>query len=181
MIERIKWYWKCDRLGPDIPLTHFFLYFPSLSQWICKKKFKFFGANSELRPFAYAVCTSKIHIGNNVIIRPGSMLFADYEKHGNIFIEDDVLLGAGIQLYVNNHRYDDPSLPISKQGYSSSKEIRIKRGVWIGANCIILPGVTIGCNAVVAAGSVVNKNVESYHLVAGVPAKTIKRIEKSAP
>jgi virginiamycin A acetyltransferase len=45
--------------------------------------------------------------------------------------------------------------------------------VWIGANVIILPGVTIGNGAVIGAGSVVTKNVHSYFIVAGVPAKKI--------
>ena len=52
--------------------------------------------------------------------------------------------------------------------------IVIEDDVWIGANCVILPGVHIGYGAVVAAGSVVTRNVPSYALVAGVPAKVIK-------
>ena len=176
MLKRLLWYITCDRLGPDIPLTHFLLFFPRLNHWICKKKFKHFGENSEFRPFAYAVCTSKISIGSNVTIRPGTMIFADDEDQGNVIIEDDVLISSGVHFYVNNHRYDDPSLPISEQGYYESKEIRIQKGAWIGANSIILLGVTIGRNAVVGAGSVVTKDVEAYSVVGGVPAKEIKKI-----
>ena len=54
------------------------------------------------------------------------------------------------------------------------KEVVIGDGVWIGANSCILPGVHIGDCAIVAAGSVVTKNVPSYTIVAGVPAKFIK-------
>lgn len=174
MIKRLKWYLQCDRLGPDIPLTHFFLHFPKLGRWLCKKKFGKFGDSAEFRPFSYAACTSRIFIGNNVVIRPGSMLFADYETNGRIFIDDDVLIGAGVHFYVNNHCYENQTIPISYQGYYPSKKIRIKRGAWIGANCVILPGVTIGENAVVGAGSVVTKDVEAFSIVGGVPAKKIK-------
>ena len=49
--------------------------------------------------------------------------------------------------------------------------------VWIGANCIITAGVTIGEGAVVAAGSVVTKDVKSYAIVGGIPAKIIRMRE----
>jgi phosphonate metabolism protein (transferase hexapeptide repeat family) len=50
----------------------------------------------------------------------------------------------------------------------------IGHDVWIGHGAIVLPGITIGHGAVVAAGAVVTKNVESYAIVAGVPARRIK-------
>ena len=53
--------------------------------------------------------------------------------------------------------------------------ITICDGVWIGARAIILPGVTIGEGAVVAAGAVVTKDVEPFTVVAGNPAKFIKK------
>ena len=180
MLKRLLWWINCDRLGPDIPLTHFLLFFPKLNNWICRKKFKYFGKNSEFRPYAYAICSSKISIGSNVIIRPGTMIFADTEENGNVIIEDDVLIGAGVHFYVNNHRYDNPVLPISKQGYYESKEIHVKKGAWIGANSIILLGVTIGKNAVVGAGSIVTKDVEPSTIVCGNPAKEIKKISKES-
>ena len=52
---------------------------------------------------------------------------------------------------------------------------KIGRDVWIGANAVILGGVTIGDGAVVAAGAVVTKDVEAGAIVAGVPAKVVKR------
>ena len=52
----------------------------------------------------------------------------------------------------------------------------IKRGAWIGAGAIILPNVTIGERAVVGAGAVVTKDVPPYTVVAGVPAKEIKKL-----
>ncbi len=57
----------------------------------------------------------------------------------------------------------------------NKKGIKIGDNVWIGAGCTILDGVEIGTGSVVAAGSVVTKSVESYTIVAGVPAKVIKK------
>jgi acetyltransferase-like isoleucine patch superfamily enzyme len=56
------------------------------------------------------------------------------------------------------------------------KRIVLKRNCWIGANSVILPGVTVGVNSVVAAGSVVTKDVPADTVVAGVPARVIKKV-----
>ena len=53
-------------------------------------------------------------------------------------------------------------------------DITIEDDVLIGAGVTILPGVTIGKGAIVAAGSIVNKSVETYTIVGGIPAKVIK-------
>lgn len=58
-----------------------------------------------------------------------------------------------------------------------SAPVVIGNNVWIGSNATILPGVTIGDNAVVAAGAVVTKDVPVNTVVAGVPAKIMKRID----
>jgi acetyltransferase-like isoleucine patch superfamily enzyme len=172
VLKRLIWLWTCDRLGPDIPLTHALLYFKRSMRWICRKKFRHFGESSEFRPFAYAIQPSKISIGDNVIIRPGSMLFAE---DGEIEIEDDAAIGAGVHFYVNNHRFDRIDIPIKYQGYSASKLLRVCRGAWIGANAILLSGVTIGQNAVVGAGSIVTSDVPPFTVVAGNPARVIQR------
>lgn len=57
---------------------------------------------------------------------------------------------------------------------SVTKPINVEDEVWIGAGCIITQGVTLGKGAVVAAGAVVTKDVESYAVVGGTPAKFIK-------
>ncbi|MDE7192107.1 MAG: sugar O-acetyltransferase, partial [Clostridia bacterium] len=56
--------------------------------------------------------------------------------------------------------------------------VKIGNNVWIGAHATILSGVTIGDNAIIAAGAVVTKDVPQNTVVAGVPAKIIKKIEE---
>lgn len=61
------------------------------------------------------------------------------------------------------------------EGYKKTEPIKIDNHVWIGTRVTILKGVTVGENAVIGAGSVVTKDVPANTLVAGVPAKVIKR------
>ena len=55
------------------------------------------------------------------------------------------------------------------------------RNVWVGANVSILPGVTIGEGAIVGAGSVVTRDVAAHTVVAGNPARFIRRTDSEHP
>lgn len=177
LMARIRFWRMADRLGPDIPWTHWRLHFPAKMRRLCEKKFASFGAGAEFRPGAYAVCCSKISLGRRVVIRPGSMLFADPRAGGaGIVIEDDVMLGSGVHIYVHNHRFDDPALPIIDQGHYGSEPVILRRGCWVGAGSMVLPGITIGENAVVGAGSVVAKDVPPRVVAVGNPVRIIRSL-----
>jgi acetyltransferase-like isoleucine patch superfamily enzyme len=177
ILERIKFWKSADRIGPDIPYTHWRLYFKPMMKKLCKSKFKYFDDTAEFRPGAYAVGCSKISIGKRCVVRPATMLFADsQEKDAGITIENDVLIGSGVHIYIGNHRFDNPRIPIIDQGHNKPEGVVLKKGCWIGANCIILPGVIVGENAVVGAGAVVTKNVPDKAVAAGNPARILKEI-----
>lgn len=91
---------------------------------------------------------------------------------GGVDIGRDVLIGPGVVVYSQNHRYADANVPISRQGYDTARVV-IQDDVWIGARAVILPGVTLGRGAVVAAGAVVTKDVPPFVVVGGVPARAI--------
>lgn len=176
--QRLSYWRAADRLGPDVPSTHWQLHFKSAMLRVCRAKFRHFGEGAEFRPGAYAIVCSKISLGNRVVIRPGCMLFADPRPDGaGIVLEDDVMLGSGVHIYVNNHRFDDVTRPIIDQGHSESAEIVVKRGAWVGANSVLLPGVIIGENAVVGACSVVTRDIPPRTVAAGNPARVVKSLE----
>lgn len=178
ILDRWKFWRNVDRLGPDLPATHWRLFFKSTMLKLCKEKFREFGEGAEFRPGAYAICCSKISIGKRVIIRPGCMFFADPREGGKgISIEDYVMLGSGVHIYVHNHKFGSLDIPLIDQGAYPSEAVVLKSGCWVGAGAIILPGITIGENAVIGAGSVVTKNVDPGSVVAGNPAHFIRRIE----
>ena len=178
ILQKMKFDFKSDRIGPDCPFSHWRLYYKTSMLKLCQNKFKSFDKSAEFRAGAYAICCSKISIGKRVIIRPQTMMFADPrdENHGRIFIDDNVMIGSGVHIYTSNHRYSEDNKYIIDQGSFLAKDVVLKKGCWVGANSIILPGVTIGENAVVGAGSVVTKDVAPRTICAGNPAKLIKKI-----
>lgn len=177
--KRIKYWNSVDRIGPDIPTTHWMLYFKSTMFNLCKKRFMNFDVSSEFRPGAYAINCSNISIGKHVIIRPTTMLFASTDSDAKIIIEDGAMLGSGVHIYVTTHSYGNINVPIIEQGYYKAKSVVLKKGCWIGSNTIILPGVTIGENSVVGAGSVVIKDIPDRFLAMGNPAKILRKIDEN--
>lgn len=177
MLKKLSFWINSKRLGPDMPITHIMLHSKRLGKRLCENKFAQFGEGSQFRVGAYAVETKNIAIGKHVVIRPGTMLFASPAAADlQIIIEDYVLIGSGVQVYVSNHSFNDTSKPIYFQGHDTIKKVRIKAGCWIGANTIILPGVTIGKNSVIGAGSIVTKDIPDNCVVVGCPARVIKEI-----
>jgi len=178
IIKKYRFCKTTDRIGPDIPFTHWKLHFKSSMYKLCKEKFLYFSDTAEFRAGAYAVGCSKISIGSRVVIRPNVMLFGEtvIDMDCSILIEDDVMMGSGVHIYVNNHKFDDPNVPLIDQGYYPDQQVVLKKGCWIGANAIILPGVTIGENSVVGAGSIVTKSIPDRVLAVGAPARLLKKL-----
>ena len=75
-----------------------------------------------------------------------------------------------------SHGYQDPGLPIGKQ-LGAHLPVSIGPGTWVGHGAVILPGARIGRNVVVAAGAVVRGTVEDFAVVAGSPARVVRRLE----
>ena len=163
------------RIGPDIPATHWLLYF-NFGNKIVLNKLARHGKHVQLRPGCTLVDMDSIEIGNNVVIRPGVQLHANAVKKAKIIIEDNVLIAPNVFITVNNHNYKDTEVPIMFQG-GYSQTIVIREGAWLGANSVILKG-SVGRNSVVAAGAVVTKEVPDYCVAAGIPARIILTLKK---
>ena len=108
-----------------------------------------------------------VNIGDNSRVGIGNVII------GPVTIGNNVILAQNIVMSGLNHNYTDVEIPIYLQGETVAT-ITIEDDCWIAANTVILAGVTIGKGSVIAAGSVVNKDVPPYSVVAGVPAKVIK-------
>ena len=85
------------------------------------------------------------------------------------------MLGPDVQIIGNDHVFDRPGVPIIFSGRPEFRHTDIGKDVWIGAGAIVLCGTTIGDGAVVAAGAIVTRDVDPFTIVAGVPARVVKR------
>ncbi|WP_291975958.1 CatB-related O-acetyltransferase [Lutibacter sp.] len=102
--------------------------------------------------------------------------------HGYINIGKYCQFGTGVAIYTKNHPTNHLSTYINKNLFEGElKVLRVENNVaigndvWIGHNAIIVGGVTIGNGVIIGAGAVVTKDIGSYSVVAGVPAKVIKK------
>jgi maltose O-acetyltransferase len=133
--------------------------------------FKSYGKNVMIDYKTFFRYMSGIKIGNNVSINRGCEFFTSANLGTTIDIKNNVTFSPHVKIYSAGHDYRYLDLP------DTSGNVTIEQYVWIGANSIILQGVTIGEYSVVSANSVVTKDIPPYSIVAGIPAKIIKKRE----
>jgi acetyltransferase-like isoleucine patch superfamily enzyme len=166
-------------------------------------RFGSFGAGSCIDfPPATLQHVGSIHLGRDVLVGRHATLAAGYGDDDPrvpdraLVIGDGCLLGAGLTItaheYVElgeavytgqhvfitdtSHGYQDPHTPVGRQ-FGTHQPVNIGSGAWIGHGAVILPGTRLGRNVVVAAGAVVRGEVEAHAVVAGNPARVVRRLE----
>lgn len=117
--------------------------------------------------------TGEISIGNNVGISGASIYAWD-----SIVIGDHTKIGSGVKIMDTDFHPVDPQARLEGRDAEATKfaPIKIGKNVFIGCNALILKGTTIGDNCVIGAGSVVHGVFEDNCVIAGNPAKVIKRL-----
>ena len=109
-------------------------------------------------------------IGERCVFGKGLSIVA----HERIEVDDDVMCGPYVYITDQNHGYEDLSLPIGRQLWKNAP-VSIGAGSWLGNGAIILPGTHIGSHVVVAAGAVVRGEIPDRCVVAGAPARIVRR------
>ena len=113
----------------------------------------------------------KIFVGDNTYINSSCNITAANEIH----IEENVVIAFNVSFFDFNHNFDNIHIPVKYSNLKLLGKIRISRNCWIGMNVAIIGNVTLGEYCIVGANSVVTKSFPSYSIIAGVPAKIIKR------
>lgn len=178
-----------------------------LEQGICtsrwKREFLAFGKGSFLSPYMFIKGAKYVSIGEGNLFNKYCIIEVNLTKEYSPFIEigdncnfgefthitcirrisigSNLLTGRFVLITDNSHGdFDDLTeniAPLSRK-ITSKGDVVIGDNVWLGDQTIILPNVKIGNNVIVAANSVVTKNIPDNSIVAGVPAKIIKSINK---
>lgn len=116
-----------------------------------------------------------IRLGSNCTVNNYAILYGQ----GGLDIGNYVRIAAQVVIMPMNHIYEDPDIPIFRQGMKTLG-IKIEDDVWLGAGAKILDGVVIGQGSVIGAGAVVSRNIPPYSVAVGIPAKVIKQRKKKS-
>ena len=133
------------------------------------------GAGSRIWHWVHVCCGARIgksvslgqnvFVGNKVKIGDRCKIQNNVSVYDNVTLEEGVFCGPSM---VFTNVYNPRSLIERKDEY---RDTLVKKGATLGANCTIVCGVTINEYAFIGAGAVINKDVPSYALMVGVPAK----------
>lgn len=105
----------------------------------------------------------KIKIGNNTTINSNTLI----DSRMGIEIGNNTMIGNNVKIYTLSHDFEDSNFK------SLGKSVFIGDNVVVFPHVLIMPGVKIGNGVVIYPGAIVTKNVESYSIIAGAPAKQI--------
>ena len=132
------------------------------------------GENTIISRNAVMSCKNgDINIGSGCTIGISTLVHA--MEGSDVSMGDNVLIGA-FSYFIGSGPYGTESLelPFKKQGMFPQGGINIANNVWFGSNVQVLDGVNIASGSIIGASTVVNKDVDEYDVVAGVPMKLIK-------
>jgi acetyltransferase-like isoleucine patch superfamily enzyme len=120
---------------------------------------------------------AKVTIGEGCFLNLETMIAAMHD----VTIGDNVMFANHCFVSDASHRYDNPTIPVTWQGFDSKGPTKIGDNCWFGVNCVVTSGVTIGERCVIGANSVVTKDIPAGSIAAGAPAKVIREIEFVKP
>lgn len=113
-------------------------------------------------------------IARDIVIGEHSYIGPNGNICQNVIIGKYVMLGPNVSITGKDHRYNICGTPMIFSGREKLPKTIIEDDVWIGTNTIIMAGVKIGFGSIIGAGSIVTKDIPSFQIYAGNPAKKIR-------
>lgn len=119
-------------------------------------------------------CCSGTKIGRDVYLGV-NLTLTRFEGGDILYIGDRVAIAPNVTIITSS---SPERSKLNEYNLARYEKVIIENDAWIGAGVIILPGVRIGEGAICGAGAVITKDVPPYTIVAGVPARVIRRLNK---
>jgi acetyltransferase-like isoleucine patch superfamily enzyme len=116
---------------------------------------------------------ARVRIGAGSFLNLGVMVAA----HELVEIGENCMLANGCFVSDASHRFSDPELPVTWQGFESKGPTRIGDNCWLGAHVVVTSGVSVGQRCVIGANSVVTSDIPAFSIAAGAPAKVLRAID----
>jgi len=123
-------------------------------------------------PTAYVHPSS--HVAKDLVAGPYVFIGRHCNIAPQVTIGRYTMLASDIAIVGDDHNWSRPGVPIQFAGRPPQRATTIGADAWLGHGVIVMRGLTIGDAAIIAAGAVVTKDVPSYEVWAGVPAKHIR-------
>jgi acetyltransferase-like isoleucine patch superfamily enzyme len=142
-----------------------------------------------------ALREGRLELGPQTLFEPGVWITAPGQARirigGGSFLNLNVMIASmnlveigehcmfanGCFISDASHRFDDPNVPVTWQGFTTKGPTRIGDNVWCGAGVVVTSGVTIGERCVIGANSVVTSDIPPFSVAAGAPARVLRTIE----
>lgn len=136
------------------------------------RKLYYIGLGAKIEQKVLFHFRTEIRVPHNLKVGRGSIIGdnALLDASSGITLGSNVNLSSNVSIYSLQHNHRNPDFNCE---FDRDLSVHIGDRVWIGSNVIILPGVSIGEGAVCCAGCVVTRDVESFSVVAGIPAKKV--------
>ena len=115
---------------------------------------------------------ARVRIGAGTFLNLGVMVAA----LARVEIGDHCMFANGCFVTDADHRVDDPTRPITWQGFTTRGPTRVGDNVWCGANVVITGGVTVGERCVIGANAVVTTDLPPFSVAVGAPARVVRTI-----
>jgi acetyltransferase-like isoleucine patch superfamily enzyme len=187
-LASLRWVFRNRAYTPWYLVRYWrFFWFKLRNRHVITTGFLFFDRGVEIyarRGYGRLILGRWIHFGVDTALRchEGTLSLGDKSVlardisincYLDVEIGDCALIADNVYISDFDHKFTDLTTPIKDQGIAKSR-VRIGRDVWLGTKVTVASGVEIGEGAVVGANAVVTRDLPSYCVAVGVPARVIR-------